>query len=1062
MIWSVMGKGSDGGRYEIVQATEAGPGYNIGDWILRVPAGAENKFNFEDQRGLQKGTGWTATAGGDVYNIAWNTVIQDVNDKPYNFAHDGTAIDSGAAGATIGKLSGRDDDDEFNSAAQEVNLTFEIANAADQETFWIDSGVLKLKAGKSLNYADALGPDSTGKKYILVAIRATDQGAYDIDGNPIAGTETSAVENVKIYLNEPVNEQATIAVTGTTAFTATDQGPVLAFANVTLADNEGDNLTLKISFTAGHGELVFSDGTTMDDPTTTSGVTTYTFTGTAAQLNTLLDKLQFDPTNRTAGGAAQTTTFTMSVTDNQSGHTAVTNNALSVSSTPPAPVNEQATIAVTAGAYEANDTGATVTPFGGIAVADNEGDTLTITISFASADGALEFTLPTGVTAPATNPSTSGTNKVYTFTGKASDLNTFLGSVKFNPTDRPSATANSTQKTTFTVSVTDNQSGHTPVTNNTIEVTTNITDKNTAPTIGLIDGLPLAFDVKDTGETVNPFIAINLADAQNDDLTVTIAFLDIDGALEFTLPAGVTAPATNPAVTGDGDTAVKTYTFTGKAAALNDFLDSIAFNPTNRPDATSPSAKTTSFTVKVKDAHNVEEPSNSNIQVRTEITDKTAPNEAPTIDLIADEPITFNAKDTGETVNPFVAIELEDAEDDPLTVEIEFLNVDGDLVLPDTTSRGVTLLPVSVVGTGDTALKRYTITGRADKINDFLDDIKFDPTNRPGATSASTKTTKFTVKVKDEHHTTVATNSDIEVVTTITSKPVPNDNPTGLSLSGNSISEYAQVGATIGTLSATDRDALTFKLVDDAGGRFKIDGTKLVLAGPGVNFEEAKSHQIKVEVSDGKGGVETATFTINVGDETTLIKNGKTKNEKLNGTVQDDVLNGKKGNDTINGLSGDDKLLGDVGNDKVNGGDGFDTLFGGKGNDTLKGDAGNDVLYGDAGNDKLYGGAGADTFVFNMKANKTTNYDRIYDFKSSEDKIFLDNKIFKKLGANGTIDAPAKLDASLFSVGKAKDKKDFLVYKKGILFYDTNGKSAGGEVEIVKVKGLQATDIFII
>ena len=82
-----------------------------------------------------------------------------------------------------------------------------------------------------------------------------------------------------------------------------------------------------------------------------------------------------------------------------------------------------------------------------------------------------------------------------------------------------------------------------------------------------------------------------------------------------------------------------------------------------------------------------------------------------------------------------------------------------------------------------------------------------------------------------------------------------NTAPTGLYLSNGSVLEYAAVGAEIGTLNAVDPngDALTYKLLDNAGGgRFAIVGNKLVLAGQGVNFEEAKSHQLKVQVSDGK------------------------------------------------------------------------------------------------------------------------------------------------------------------------------------------------------------------
>ncbi|SCZ04728.1 cadherin domain-containing protein [Microvirga guangxiensis] len=319
----------------------------------------------------------------------------------------------------------------------------------------------------------------------------------------------------------------------------------------------------------------------------------------------------------------------------------------------------------------------------------------------------------------------------------------------------------------------------------------------------------------------------------------------------------------------------------------------------------------------------------------------------------------------------------------------------------------------------------------------------------------------LTVQVSDNKGGVVTQDVTIRVKNAVAP---PNAAPTGLSLSNAFVLEYTAPGTEIGTLSAVDGngDPLTYTLLDNAGGRFAIVGNKLMLAGSGVNFEEAKSHQIKVQVSDGKGGVLEQVFTVNVGDETSLRLNGTSKNNKLNGGAQDDVLNGKKGNDTVKGLAGDDLLYGDAGNDKLYGGLGLDTLSGGKGNDKLYGEDGNDVLNGNEGHDQLWGGAGADVFVFDKKTSKASNFDQIKDFRSGEDKIYLDNKIFKKLGTTGTFDAPVQLDASMFKTGKARDKNDFLVYKKGILYYDANGSKAGGEVEIVKVKGLKATDIFII
>jgi Ca2+-binding RTX toxin-like protein len=343
------------------------------------------------------------------------------------------------------------------------------------------------------------------------------------------------------------------------------------------------------------------------------------------------------------------------------------------------------------------------------------------------------------------------------------------------------------------------------------------------------------------------------------------------------------------------------------------------------------------------------------------------------------------------------------------------------------------------------------------------------------------------------------------VITDVVNKQPPTQNqaPTGLSLSLNAplLSEYAVPGKdVVGTLSATDAngDALTYKLLDNAGGRFAIDGNKLVLAGLGVNFEDVPSHQIKVEASDGKATTEQV-FTIGIKDETTLNIKGTKKNDKLNGGLLDDILKGGSGtgNDTIKGSTGDDKLYGENGNDSLQGGDGIDSLFGGAGNDTLKGEAGrdlvkgdagndkayggsgndklyggkgndllkgdadDDILYGEAGNDQLYGGKGKDVFVFNQKPSKTANLDKIMDFNVADDTIWLENKIFTKLGKAGSEALPAALNAASFVTGsKAKDSKDYIIYdkKKGILYYDADGTGKSAAVEIATIKkGLKLT-----
>ena len=113
-------------------------------------------------------------------------------------------------------------------------------------------------------------------------------------------------------------------------------------------------------------------------------------------------------------------------------------------------------------------------------------------------------------------------------------------------------------------------------------------------------------------------------------------------------------------------------------------------------------------------------------------------------------------------------------------------------------------------------------------------------------------------------------------------------------------------------------------------------------------------------VSDGNGGTDTATLTINVTAlNETASQSGAKGNDILTGdTVRaetEDTLRGDNGNDALSGLGGADTLYG---------GNGDDLLFGGSGRDTLYGEKGNDVLNGSAGNDTMDGGQGNDMFIF--------------------------------------------------------------------------------------------------
>lgn len=165
--------------------------------------------------------------------------------------------------------------------------------------------------------------------------------------------------------------------------------------------------------------------------------------------------------------------------------------------------------------------------------------------------------------------------------------------------------------------------------------------------------------------------------------------------------------------------------------------------------------------------------------------------------------------------------------------------------------------------------------------------------------------------------------------------------------------------------------------------------------------------------------------------------NGNNSANTLNGTAGSDVINGNGGNDTLNGLAGNDTLNGGAGNDRLDGGDGDDFLSGG---------TGNDVLIGGLGNDILNGGSGADVFLFNA-ALGATNIDLIQDFTTGQnDRIQLENAIFTRLTATGTLNA-ANFRSGANAV--AQDANDFIIYNTSNrgLYYDADGNGGGAMVQ---------------
>jgi Ca2+-binding RTX toxin-like protein len=235
---------------------------------------------------------------------------------------------------------------------------------------------------------------------------------------------------------------------------------------------------------------------------------------------------------------------------------------------------------------------------------------------------------------------------------------------------------------------------------------------------------------------------------------------------------------------------------------------------------------------------------------------------------------------------------------------------------------------------------------------------------------------------------------------------------------------------------------------------------------------------------------------------------GTSGNDQYIGSRFNDTLNGGAGADTLTGAEGSDTFYVDHARDLIKEikGQGTDTVIasgsyrldlaaevevlklvavsgrtaytlegsnsanaisGHAGANILKGHGGNDKLSGGQGKDMLTGGTGQDTFVFDTRPNRTTNVDKVTDFRRQDDAFHLDDAVFTKLGS-GSAARPVKFKSDMFVKSKqAQDREDRIVYDKdtGELYYDKDGTGGAAHVKIATLsKNLALThnDFFII
>jgi Ca2+-binding RTX toxin-like protein len=270
-----------------------------------------------------------------------------------------------------------------------------------------------------------------------------------------------------------------------------------------------------------------------------------------------------------------------------------------------------------------------------------------------------------------------------------------------------------------------------------------------------------------------------------------------------------------------------------------------------------------------------------------------------------------------------------------------------------------------------------------------------------------------------------------------------------------------------------------------------IAGIRTTGGNDNISASGSRSHNISTEGGDDTVSGGSGSDSILTGNGRDLVSGGDGRDQIYGGTGADtlsgeggnDNLHGEGGDDIVNGGAGDDNLYGDNvytlysdglnpynnnnrdvdnGDDTLNGGDGSENIYGSLGNDLLNGDNDVDNLEGGSGDDRLRGGkgndilsgegnnsiftpvasvAGADTFIFDSLTGLSfadLGTDRITDFQTGIDKIYLDQTIFTGLPTvlGETFQVVASPDLAATSTG-------LIVYSQGHLFYNANGAAAG-------------------
>ncbi|MEQ9548974.1 MAG: FG-GAP-like repeat-containing protein [Coleofasciculus sp. G3-WIS-01] len=238
--------------------------------------------------------------------------------------------------------------------------------------------------------------------------------------------------------------------------------------------------------------------------------------------------------------------------------------------------------------------------------------------------------------------------------------------------------------------------------------------------------------------------------------------------------------------------------------------------------------------------------------------------------------------------------------------------------------------------------------------------------------------------------------------------------PTDIALTNTAVAENLPIGAAVGTLSSVDSElgeTHSYSLVSGTGDTdnnvFEIVGNTLKTKAS-FDYETQNSYNIRVQTSDGNGGIFWKEFTIGVTDGNEILE--------IVGTEKSDILFGTPDNDIIDGLGGNDIIYANQGDNTIYGGTGIDRIDTGDGNNFIDAGDGNDTIYAGNGDNIIYGGVGIDRI-------DTGDGNNFIDAGAGNDTIYVgngDNIIYGGLG-NNTIWLGGGQDTVILELGDGFD-----------------------------------------